>query len=712
MVEGRDTLGPLQVEDEMASAQPNRGILKNMRKKMTRSGRRELARRREVGRIHVSHPMLTTLMVVRIQRTWRGYITRKNIALVRASGSGISDLDSRRVIQSAIFQARPTTVDDSHFRQLPPSVYGAVEQDTPDTSPFKVRTSTFLWKYAVTNGGLGGLGLLFILAWHLGTTAACFLIPGWVAMVLKTIFYDGESAVEINKLVGWVIAFSLICGLGVGVLRVMIIGEAERFASKLDFVLSVLGMKKSRLITMTQLQEFRSKDLGLVKNAVYVNAPLSLMHGLHTVMALFAVLSFDAQLGTINFGGVVVAFVILSFYDRLVISQCAILESVAKREGAMRHHVTKRRIADEEYTSRNYQLALSKTLLRMTESYTRTHTLVLSTVTMLVMSFVVFFFYVGAHRVKGDHISVHTFVLAFSYFFFTQMSFYRFNSNTTSYIQSRWNMRRLFKLVWHFREFTDQQTFKERECAIIAQQEHMKEYRVQPRSYDLCMVMGVCIVLLVAWLLYFAGEKGDFSCERITVQCTAESGNGAERYTSSQSMDFGFDFFHACSPSQSRAASIRDCAQQYYDSGASVPNNYRSSVMYRGWRNDKRGLSKLMEQVTVGINVREVRPCPVNTMHTMPFRSERYLAPVPRTGIAQGTAAGVTYDGLDQIFWERNFFQGCWAGSSLPDGDLCGNVPEVNLDRRCWCAQGGPDGPAVYSRTVPACASIFANSTI
>ena len=652
-VQASSTLGPLQLDEPARAAPREGGAFTNFRRHMTRSGRREMSQEAVINRIHLTLPQLTMLMVVRIQRTWRGYITRKTIDLVRRQGGGISDLESRRVIISAIYQRRATTIDTSHFRQLPPSIYGAVQNDLWDHSPYRISATSFLWRYAIISGGCGGVGLCFVLAWHLATTAAVFLIPGWIAMVLRTVFYDGESAVEVNKLVGWVVLFSLICGIGVGMLRVFLVGEAERFAHKLDFVLSVMGMKKSRFITMDQLREFRNRDLGIVKNAVYVQAPLTVMHGLHCFMSLITVLVFDGHMGLVNLISLIIAIVILSFYDQLVISQSLLLEGVAKREGAMRSHATHRGIDDSDYTARNYQLALAKTMLRMTSSYTRTHALVLCTSVMLCCASVILMFYVGAHRVKSDSITVHTFVLSFSYFFFTQISFYRFNYNATGYITARWNMSRLFKLVWHFRGFTDQQTFKEKECAIVAQQEGMKEYRRQPRSVDLCVIVGIIGVLLFSWLVYFAGEKGEYTCDTIKVECHSESIVGDKEHRQTTTLDFGFDFFQACSLEESRAYYIGECAQIYLDNSNAIPKRYRSSITYRGWRDDRRGISKLIEPVaTTGGSgqVPVLKPCPVNTLKTAPFRSERYLQPSLHSGIADGDAFGISYDGLDQVW--------------------------------------------------------------
>ncbi|KAJ9453388.1 hypothetical protein DIPPA_52535 [Diplonema papillatum] len=660
-LQSRETLGPL-TERDVAALEPqldsppatSRGLVAGLT-----GGRRAKQQVAQIRQIHSSLPTLTLLMVVRIQRTWRGYTTRKTLEMVKRHGC-ISDLGSRRVIESAIYYGRHP-VDIPGMRHLPMGIFAAVATYHPDTSPYRVRLRDFILRFAILQGGCSGFGLFLIFCLHIVCTLLLFLIPGWVAMTLKTIFYDGESTLQVDQLVSWVGIFSLLVSLAVGGLHSSLVGEQDRFVSKIDFVLAVIGLKKKHLIRSEQLLDFRHNDLGVAARALYIDGPVCLLHGLHIVLSLCMVLILDWQLGCINLGCVLLAGLLLFLYDKLVLAQMHLVQSVGRREGALQDFLRRKRITDKECTSRNYQLGIAKMNLRMNSTFSRIHTLVGATVLMLMFAGVIFFFYNGGKRVQGEHITVHSFVLAFCYFVFTQISFFKFNERFVAFFLARTNMSRLMKLVWHFRDFSDQQTFHDRECSIIAHADNMKEFRRQPRSCDLFFVVAFIVILVFVWLFAFALGNGDFKCTDVQVSCNMMTDTQDIRNIWTVPMEFGFNFFFACSPISPLSSTLRTCALVTSGRVALVDGDtITPQIAFEGWRKTIRGVSKRY-QLTAGAF------CPTSNLQVNPYRREEQLNPKSESHhVGYGTANGLDFNSMESVFFESNNMRGCFDPQPIP----------------------------------------------
>eukprot|EP01064_Diplonema_japonicum_P008668 TRINITY_DN1609_c3_g1_i1.p1 TRINITY_DN1609_c3_g1~~TRINITY_DN1609_c3_g1_i1.p1 ORF type:complete len:799 (+),score=83.44 TRINITY_DN1609_c3_g1_i1:112-2508(+) len=691
----RGTLGPLRLEDveEHRPPQPTTRMGR-LRQVLTRSGRRERNRARTEENIYRTLPGLTAVMVVRIQRTWRGYITRRSINLVRATGSGISDLESKRVLQSAAHYGKMPIEDVDGIRHLPLSFYGASAIPN-DTSVYRVRLAEFIWYFGVRHGGWSGIGLILLALWFSGTVGATYLIPGWAAMCLKTFFDDGESSLTIDQLISWVIMFSMLCCIGVGVLHMFLVFEQERFGQKLDFILALVGVKKSKLINQAQLHSLRSEDLGRTKKSIYKSAPLAALHGLHTFAGVITVLAFDWHLGLVNLVTLCIVIVMMSLYDKMVSNQQLIIREVAKREGVISYYHRKYAINDEEFTSRNYQLGLSKSIMRMHSSFGRVHGLIGCTALMLAVSSTVFFFYAGGKRVQRDHITTHTFVLAFCYYVFTMFSFFKFNENLVDFLLSKVNMRRVFKVVWHFRDFSDEAAFKERQCAIISQAEGMKEYRVQPRSVDLFVIIFFIAFIISMWLFYFGVDRGELECKSKPISCEYASDNGVNLKVDPINVNFEFSFFYACTPLLPRSIALRKCAYRILQNTSRqllpIGAPYRARLTYQGWRDYPRGFSKVFE-TKIGVDG-FTYACPtmnrskIDIFDVQPFITEAHKVETwARAGVGYGEAEGVAFDDYREVFFGENNFRGCFANQPVPEGACKLSNPEV----KCWCNMGQP----------------------
>eukprot|EP01059_Diplonema_ambulator_P019759 TRINITY_DN3340_c0_g1_i1.p1 TRINITY_DN3340_c0_g1~~TRINITY_DN3340_c0_g1_i1.p1 ORF type:complete len:796 (+),score=106.82 TRINITY_DN3340_c0_g1_i1:107-2389(+) len=700
--QNRGSLGPLRVEDveDHLPEQPTTRIGR-IRQALTRSGRRERQRVRTVQTIYRMHPGLTAVMIVRIQRTWRGYITRKTLEMIKAAGMGIGDLEAKRVLQSAAHYGRTYKPDLQGIRHLPMSVYGAGLTPT-DTSVYRVRITQFIWHFGVVNGGCSGGGLCLLLLWFLGTTGATFLIPGWAAMCLKTFFDDGETSLTIDQLTSWITMFSLVCLIGVGVLHMSLVFEQERFGQKLDFILALVGAKKAKLLTNEQLHELRNEDLGRAKKSIYKSAPLATLHGIHTIAGLIAVLAFDGTLGLITLLTLFIAFFMMALYDRMVHTQITIINEVAKREGILSYYHRKHAIQDEEFTARNYQLGLSKSIMRMQSSFGRVHGIIGCTAVMLVISLTVFFFYAGGKRVQRDHITTHTFVLCLCYFLFTHFSFFKWNEHTVDFLISKTNMRRVFKVVWNFREFSDEAAFKERQCAIVTQAEGLKEYRAQPSSVDLFITVFFITFIVVIWLVYFGVDRGSLQCKSKPIDCLYAGDNGDDTVAGHLTATYGFSFFFACTPMLPRTYMLRVCGYHIITNPDTMQlagnNPFLARLSYQGWRDYPRGFSKVMttsfSAVTVNGEVRSMtHVCPKidlnakDPLATYPFISEsQKVENWQRSGVGNGEALGVSYGSYKEVFFADNEFRGCFSPQPIPD-DAC-NLANPGIV--CWCKHGKP----------------------
>eukprot|EP01060_Flectonema_neradi_P024611 TRINITY_DN3352_c0_g3_i2.p1 TRINITY_DN3352_c0_g3~~TRINITY_DN3352_c0_g3_i2.p1 ORF type:complete len:402 (+),score=53.02 TRINITY_DN3352_c0_g3_i2:47-1252(+) len=285
--------------------------------------------RRIASNIYQSIPSLTNLFVVRIQRVWRGYRTRKMMDMIRRQGQGVSDIVVFEVIRSALNYGTHT-IDLPALRHVPQGIYGAVMMYKKDESPFAVHRWTAI-KHFCFNGGrcCDAPSTKFMFLWLLGTAAALFLIPGWLAITFKTIFYDGDSPLTIDQLVSWIMLFSLICCLGIGVLQVWGIFEQERFGRKADYILAVLGMKKPLLITHKQLKLLRNTALGETKRALYHDTPMAILHGIHTFSGLIIGFTFSGELGAISLATLFLVILVMIMYDRMVMTQLEITNAVS-----------------------------------------------------------------------------------------------------------------------------------------------------------------------------------------------------------------------------------------------------------------------------------------------------------------------------------------------------------------------------------------------
>ena len=603
--------------------------------------------RRIVDNIYQSMPSLTNLMVVRIQRMWRGYRTRKTMDMIRRQGQGVSDIVVYEVIRSALNYGKHT-IDLPAFRHVPQGIYGAVMMYKKDESPYAVHRWKAIKEFCFNGGACcDAPGTKFMFLWLLGTCAALFLVPGWLAITFKTIFYDGDSPLTIDQLVSWIMLFSLICCLGIGVLQAWCIFEQERFGAKADFILAILGMKKSLLITHDQLKSLRNNALGETKRALYHDTPMAVIHGLHTFVGLIAVFIFSGELGAINLLTIFLVIVVMIMYDRMVITQLEITEAVSKREGAA--HFYSRTDRNGNMTARDYQLGISKALQRMSKTFRNVHGMVFSVILVIYISSVILMFYVG-----GKKASPHTLMLSYCYYFFTQISFWRFNHCYTAVLRARVSMNRLFKVIWYFRYYGDEDTFRfaEEDCTIIQESQDMKMQRHQPHSFELFSIIFVILLFLVIWLIYFGSQKGDFECKPLYVDC--------ERYDPDApsvsfpknpgdprvKMNFRFNFFYACVPWRPKTETLFRCAVAISNTGTFPREEYGVRVTYQGWRGAGRGFSKIFKN-DLSVN----QACPVLTNYAVrPFRTNMELRPDWSTSkLGNGKLGDISYENTPSV---------------------------------------------------------------
>eukprot|EP01063_Lacrimia_lanifica_P005749 TRINITY_DN13482_c0_g1_i1.p1 TRINITY_DN13482_c0_g1~~TRINITY_DN13482_c0_g1_i1.p1 ORF type:complete len:833 (+),score=302.82 TRINITY_DN13482_c0_g1_i1:50-2548(+) len=637
MESNNESRGPLQVADdphlqaarakangeaadiELLSARRSR-----WRRYLTRRGREENAQYRAAQQIHRNLPELTTLMVVRIQRTWRGYITRKTIEQVRAQGGKYEDFEVKRIVRSSLYHGRKPHIADVPYRVLPLSCFGAWWCDEWDDSPYYVSNAVAAQYFAVQNAEGDYLcGLIFLAFAWLATLILTYLIPSWMAVVLDTIFYDGENSATIERLAGWVMVYTILTMLCAGILFLVIVYRETLFHNQVDFVLAVVGLKKGRLVTMSHLQELRGEDLGVTCKAIYRDFVFMVMHFMHVVLGWFTLLFMDAAFAFASFLAIVIYTVMTTMYDAHLGTQMAIEVAVSKREGLV--YQKARQGSDADCTQRNYQLGMSKTVLTMSQSFGRFHGIVLGTAATLCAVTPLLFLAHGGKAVRSERYQLHTMVLCLLYTAFTLYSFYKFNQNYSSYVLAKRAMRRVFKVAYHFKRFSEERTFKETECKIIGQAEGVKELRDQPRSWDLFAVFAVGTFVM---LLFFVGlvvrgdGGGNFACGNQRMLCAAENPpwiadwaddeavmkvggeaiNITARAAANITVGFEFSMFHGCRPTDSTAALLQLCGaallnrakkRRHVDTTkAAAYDDFAVTLFYPGWRGDVRIASK------------------------------------------------------------------------------------------------------------------------
>eukprot|EP01065_Artemidia_motanka_P018223 TRINITY_DN2154_c2_g1_i1.p1 TRINITY_DN2154_c2_g1~~TRINITY_DN2154_c2_g1_i1.p1 ORF type:complete len:971 (+),score=227.39 TRINITY_DN2154_c2_g1_i1:79-2991(+) len=674
-----------------------------------------------------------------IQRLWRGYYTRKDLEIIYRQGRGTcKDLERLRLIRT-VFKYRESPPRVAGIRHLPMGPVGAYLATPPDSSATRIRLRDSVRLWCLKSGSAPGssgaarsvLWLGFVAVWMLLTAGAIYLIPGWVALSIKLVFQEGHSTLRTHQFVTWIMLFALVCSIGIAVQHVLLSVEQEKLTQRLDSLFAVIAKKNAGMLSLSQLQQIRGADLGATKAAVYFHAPLTVFHGVHVVMAVVTILVFSWRIGLAVLLWIVLMAAVSAMYDRLVHSQQQLLHTIAQREGRFYtvsvDHLSSQlqpapaqadrngwtspdvtaqaggaapRRKPQGLRTRDYQLVVAKSLMRMHRTYARVHWATFATVVLLAGAFPVLLFHLGGTEVSAGRLARHDLVFCLCYTVFAFASAVQCNGHAAQVLLARAPATRCFKLAWHFRDYSDRRTFFERECAVVYQVQGGVVQKDQTPSVGLAVVVGIMILCLATWLGIFASEM-DFQCTDLPVNCTAQFEDGRGLADVGQVyMAYGFDFFEGCSPTLPVLATLRKCAQAVVrannDAGLPtyLPNgaNFTASISYEGWRGPLRGVSKrfYVGEITIG-NTLYADVCPDPRLAAHPFRDTFELLDHPRSSLGFGYVHPIHYENVPQVFYKNRDYLGCYGLESEPPPGVCATfTPGWKNVHSCWCEEGQP----------------------
>ncbi|KAJ9457400.1 hypothetical protein DIPPA_05790 [Diplonema papillatum] len=647
---------------------------------------------------------------IKIQRLWRGYTVRKDLGTILKRGGtykaylahkvlkDVESLEHHQAddIKTAVLQSRDV---------LPIGPYAAwASTATPwerlgttsgSVSSFmtpgkKKKNLVRIWQ-CVRHWSPHWLLVVCICILVPATATCLYFAPGWAALLLGLVFEERQTGSSVKKLMSWIFAFMLVCALGLILLRVCLVTAAEQFTAAVDFVLSMIGCKFSNLINRDRLQKLRCRDLGIVKTAVFADFPWFVIHTLHVLLSLGTVFVLHPVLGAVNLGVVVLAAVLLTLSDRLILSQLHMLSVVRKYQDSLNRNCPQPIAANvtSDHSRWSFYLGISKMTLRLSRTYGRIHAYVSFTVIMMMLAIPIFFLYLACLQVKKTRITLEDMAFAFLYFLFTQGSFYFAVLRANQCLFARREMLRVFTAAWHFRDFSERRVFHEKECSIVAAVDNIKINRRQPRSLDLAIIVGFCYAIIVVWFIFFVSATS-FECESASLECYSDSPAEGRVRETSVPLAFGFNFFAGCTPLRPVSGTLHLCA---YNSlkrfRRSHGERWGVSVWYRTWRDRRRGYRKQFEGTVSGSGLYACPAAEDGKFTNQPFMNTFELRDTENTPLTDGLIG--PYDFRDRkassVFFADNSFRAC-GNDVVPPKNAC-KYPRSGL-WQCWCDAGMP----------------------